>query len=866
MFTIVQSVDHYIPSPIEAYNNGAHTNFLIQTNNNTRGSLSTIDTLFFDPIDNLETILVDSSQDVEADLEHQEYITIRVDNDIENISTIVIDQKKYYPVNSTSFLESGFFVFDFDTQEIRLKLAKSSSQLGYQTIRANSIITITASRSSNNNTGSSDINNPETVLKLKKNYICHEINPELISFLSKWNAHGVISISRSLNEHASLSFTFRTCKDNRSLVITSLANGTQFTAFNLKWRIERLSITEKAKTNGIIVNVTCRDFLAPAGNPSVSPINTKVRLAGSLGRTGSAGLAGRTTSKLVFASVIAKKVGISYSGSDIAIRVPKEVDVFDTISLEEILSQRAIVVLGFPFYTNGRGVEVRKWNQGKIHIINESEIRNNSLNYTYNGHGKNFEGVKLHTEYRNLKIDLDFNSEDIENDEEQDKNGLTKRWSFENCQSLADLVSPREYRSFYYTTPSPDILRSPGNTFDNGGPTKAATQITELNGTVVFEYRVEYGYAFSSTDVYFEEKKSDGSSSIRLNPGADPTNYWKKIKETTTDYIYDGDGYLISIRTNGTKAARLLQESDSLEAINLKIELQGDDSVLSAADNIQLAAYDFNLKLRKYFPDTVERKELCKTESALNGGLTGKEKDIPPKFVASMTRFSKNEILTDNPKNKDDKIYPIVITGDFTFEQEITNILSTTRPYKFETRIFSQHSQGTHFKNTIALGRTEQSIGKPGLATRLDTTVVNKNKEGSLNKRRYSKSEFYLNSPGVKRGVFTPEGSKLYPDVTNPFIARKISEVELSMINTQQSLTIDLEIDYRSNLEEGDFVFFRGKTWKILQIQNDILFNGKKFVNKNLSLKLGYYLTPSLNLTTKCNTKISEQTNLAQQA
>lgn len=784
------------------------------------------------------------------------------DTEIDTISSITIDRLTYSLSNQNP-PPLGSFVYDQRTGLVRVSLSKP--------VQANSraILKVFGTPPSG------------TLAPVKKDTLCG-LTPVSLGILNKWNSDGKITISRRFQDHASLTFSFAVCETEEGGVIRDLYNGRVFTAFNIQWVVTSLTIRHKAITSRIAVSVSCQDFLASRGNPSLSPIDTRVYKGGGsvFGGTVINGLYVSEAGGSI--SSAASRSRVSYTGAEIRYRVPKSTSSEESTSVRELLTSRAIKTHGFPFYTNGHGVENRNWYKTRTHFISGSQVRSESIDYTYQGQGSRLGGVQLHTEYRNLEINLDFD-EDNTSDGSQ---GLTNRWSFENCTDLGSCMSPNEFKGFYYEAPDDSVIKNPGSAFDAGGPTKSATRIWELNGTIVREEFQQWGYVLTSLDEYiaehhakpvpaviadndpneYDDPAGDGSYftyKIRFKDSGSPTTYWKQVKSTVSNYIYDKNGYLIRIVTTGTKTARLSQESDALEAINLILDgIKDQDSRETLSDNgtrVEAAldpnyakkaeAYKFvhNLpvvdttsyvldKHENYFEDTVKPGDACD------------QNWVTPKFVRSMTRFMREQIVAENPNSSEELTLPPIITGHFIQEFEKTTVTNRHFPYKYEKQTFSQTAEGEFFKNAMALGSTTQNIGKPSIATRLDRKVVPPSREGRISHQIYKNHRYFIDSTGVKPGIRTSEGSKGYPDVDRPQWVKEISETELSIINTQNALTTSIDIDWRSGIEEGDFAIFQGRKWKIFGAEENIAITTGKLKSKSLVISLGYFLEPKVTI------------------
>ena len=610
-----------------------------------------------------------------------------------------------------------------------------------------------------------------------------------------------------------------------------------------------LSITRSSFSSNLTVSVNAQDFLVSRGTPSKSILDKK-----HFKKT-------RSGSRLLGKNLLTQNATyvranlteeVNYRGPELDYRITRNTSYEESITLREVLNQKAIVNQCFAFYTNGRGLEARDWYRTRSHTISDRQIRSKSVTRNYSGHGSRLGGVSLHTEYRNLQVNLDFDPDSMDNHA-----GVTERWSFENCQSQRDLVSASVYKSGgYYELPDREYFRSINVNFDSGGETKKATRIIELNGTVTMEITEIYGYAFTSEEVYnvYETGTRDNKKrEIRLAGRVNPQVLWKRVEKTTSNYFYDEDGYLVKIRRTGRRLTRLKQETEELEVVTIEGEIRFDD--LDSNERFkrrqQQKQYRFNhfLPIRDFTLYDLDR-HADYFEGTVRPGDACNDLWVDPKFVARMDRISKDDIIIPDPRNEDedsDRIYPPVVVGKFLREIELTTITNKSFPFKFEKRNLSKNIEGRYLKNAIALGSVTQNNGKPGLQTRLIRLRDNHRGENRRNYERYRYERYFLNSPDV-RGIKTNEGSKSYPEVDDPRKVKAIAETELSIINTQNACTTQINIDYREGIEEGDFVVYGGKRWKVLNVTTNLNIDGDLLICESQNLSLGLYLKPRVNL------------------
>ena len=538
-------------------------------------------------------------------------LTFQAEPDTENITEVIIDGCVY--TLGYEPLEPGEFTFDPDTGTVIVQLK--------QPIHETTVV---------------NYRTPAPIEPIRSNCICDRT---IVPIFQKWNIkESDITISYSFGAEPTLSdFSFIACKSDINLINSQLCNGTEFAAYNNRWVINSTTIVLLKNSDQIGVNVSSVHWLAARGNPSKSPLDKLVRIKP---RTGNGGYA-RSKNISEFATLS----GVPYTGVSFSTRIDRSTSNSETKSMRQMLTENATKTHGFVYYSKN-GVEVRPWGQTRIHSISEHEVKND-IALTQSGHGSLEDGIKLHTEYRNVKVNLDFDP-----DQSDRKVGVTQRWAFENCRDLFHLYNPVVYTGFYFRAPKDELYRNVGINFDAGGEVKKGTRITELNGTITFEEHYEYSNAFSSDESYDVIITSQGNIQLKFKTIQTPYTYHKEVKRTIINHIFDTDGYKIATLESGFQLARLQQESQKLEAITLRGQaaasatdvggiITPDPSLTAQAD-----AYRFTERLpidtttvyelakhEDYFDDTVKPEEKCEDDY------------VPPKFVQNKYYRLETEII-----------------------------------------------------------------------------------------------------------------------------------------------------------------------------------------------------------------------------
>lgn len=788
MFSLAFSHNHFIPSENNA--TGSYGDFVLSTNP-SYGSI--INTTGYSTIDNVEYAIAENLT-LDGD---RLYFT----SEAQNIITVDIDGTSYSLGVGT--LETG--QFKYVNGQIELKTE--------QNISANSIVTYQRQ--------STAVSNISTT-------ICKPVDP----VLTYWNAQENFNISRTFQSEPSASFSFQTCDYDEDRVNNELCNGTNLIIDNISWVVNGLSITRVKNTENIIVTVSLNHILASRGNPSKSNIDIPLLKR----KSSSTNSYKRSRSITEFTT----ETDTPYLGQNITLRSSRSDDRDETTTIREILTNRAIKTHGFVFF-NSNGVEIRNWYNTRVHVISEADIIGN-FTYSNGGHGSIVDGIKLHTEFRNLKVGLEYDEDAVDQN-----TGITVRKIFTNCRDEEDLLSPRIDRGFYFTEPEPESYLNPGINFDAGGRVKEMSETVYFNGTPTFSTNTKTGNAFTSADVYDITLTSEGN--IILKPGViTPQTFWQIVSTTTTNHIFDGEGYEGGTQTTGFELARLQQESEKLEAIIFEAQAiqNSTDLVPDASLLAQSEAYKFNYTLpindvrnnilekhSNYFHDTTQPADPC-------------NKIVEPKFVSLMSRASESQIIRENPKTTEEFVYPLLVAGKQLFEFTKKTITSTVFPFQYEELSSSTNSEGEYLKNAIALSNVTQHDGKPGIAPRLNRDIDPTDNSENNNHNLYKDTNYFLSSANVDNKRSLNEGSKSYPDVDNPFQVAAIAKTELSIINSRNSRTSNIEIHWRDGVEEGDFALINGYLWKIFGIKDNRRIEYQKYISTSFELTIGRFLISNI--------------------
>ena len=665
---------------------------------------------------------------------------------------------------------------------------------------------------------------------VKSTDICGSSEP----LLARWNA---TADSLTLNDAwgqlpGGFSFGFVACESERSRIKTELCKGTLHYAFNNRWVVSSLTISETSTTEQIVVGVGFAHWLSSYGDPSQSPLDKPIKLKKD-------GIYTRSRTLASFAA----QAGIAYKGAEIRIRIPRETKNSEHTTLRSLLGERAITAHSWVRYTS-TGIELVRWSAGATHVINEEDLKDKNLAFSYGGSGSVFNGVKLAVELRNKKVKLDF-------DTDNQNLGVTEEWEFEGCNNLFELYNPvfpdanGTLRSL-----TAETLRNMGYNFDRSEVySKTGVRTIRFNGTITFQQSIKTGLAFASSEVYETVISPQGNYTLRLKSAISPANYFGVVEQSTSDWRFSPvDGYLNSIVRFGTETSRLKQETEKLEAITYKAKaIQNQKNGVLDPDFIARSqAYEFNRnrpindvevhvlnKHSNYYSDTV-RPEDCE--------------EVEAKFLREKRRLRSDSIIEPDPDSTKQFTLPPVVSARVFQEFERKTLTSTEFPQKYET-IFSKTSLNGQQGRDAARDRSLQFFdGKPSPHTRLDLNFDQTQTEQNPNRDLYGDRHFYISSPNVHTRQKINEGSIGYADIDDPNEVKAIATTQNSIDNTRACLTTEISIHYRQEIKKGDFAILRGKRYKIFGVNDNRQITRNRQKSESFKLTLGLFLSPSLEL------------------
>ena len=365
---------------------------------------------------------------------------------------------------------------------------------------------------------------------------------------------------------------------------------------------------------------------------------------------------------------------------------------------------------------------------------------------------------------------------------------IVERLEFENATDITNVSSP--YNSPNDLRTLENDMKNPASVFDNGGRTKTMKRITEIDGQPLAIIETVYGYVFNMNEmvimppngrVYFDNS-FNWPIRFHSNLANRAGEKWRVVQTTTTFYRYDADGYLVGINKSGWKLARIKRETDEYETVQLilrmykkhsritggnnrpglepsnswkadareynaytffnPIDVSGDSPVFASTDITARSLYQYPIQETTYY---------------FLDNLTNYYDDIPldngvhPKYVYKTYSHSQSAEIVPNPKDdpsdRNSPYQPLIL---FKERKELTttqiiipsSLDSPKRtPEMFTTTTYT-HSQETEYgTNSLAIGNTIQSTGRPSAQTRIRLRNLTLN----YPQRNYHRYRYFLN-------------------------------------------------------------------------------------------------------------------------
>lgn len=542
---------------------------------------------------------------------------------------------------------------------------------------------------------------------------------------------------------------------------------------------------------------------------------------------------------------LASKIGINYVGSDFTAYFPKEK--VTIVNPRQIYEENAISTQGFIYYSNPNAIEIKPYRQPLKTIINDYQIKQESISEPNLGFGALYGDVQLLEEFRNVKVSfpslIDASIEDLP---------LT---SFEKASRVEDLEKPL-FELDNYSVDFSQFRSASATHANSSNKRKIIVTWKSANGVTTAIEEVTYGYKYISYEPYLNTFGNlvfdDNNSPIfQLSSFLDLYPFWGIVERTTTRRYFDDDGYYTGQITQGYKLAQITPETGT-EALEAYVELQTlieDGAAQADIDKQQAIVDNFD-----WYEQPVLKVQSCINDSLTDyySDVTSGDDGVLPKYRRLQQTVQKLEVVRPNPESEEDNKKPEIHSG-IDFEELIAVDIQTPNEEMTSPEVFREvqavlNNEGLYKVNQATLVNTTENNGRPSIAERLisydgfdlQAPVVN-----------YGKGiKYFLRSEGsdIEPLDDIERGSVTYPNIWDIDSALAISEVDLSMknIGTQQ---ITLNLSSYLGLNEGDIVSFQGTQRIVTNISTSITIDQQRLFLAKYEVTLGRFLFPSVTLT-----------------
>jgi hypothetical protein len=412
---------------------------------------------------------------------------------------------------------------------------------------------------------------PVKILGDKEVFISNQI--ELPDFIVEHKLVGGFTISRSFENHPSISFNLVCSRDEKDDVrekfrdreIKYVFYGIPFRCTNYSETIHERSVHpighydinisfegwySKLINQPLFVknrgtsNITKKPFSAP--ECKIDGFNSKpsTRLANSLNKP---------DELVVPLSSYASRLGIIYLGYDFLCNYQKPVSPDLTTTFASELDSRKRTKGLYVIYSSDEGIKTVKWAKPSKYKVGEKKITS-VVNYSDNM-----------SELGYKPSELTWNKSDeepLETNEEDTYQNAKPQWLQLNIRVKESISDPDNASS----PPNDEgLLKTVDLNYDASGKIKVKTTTKREGTTIIWEKIETWGFMYLSKDILITR---DGESILE----ASPSNYWGLTEVQETTYLFDSTtGYYLGNKITGWKMCRFKQES-STETAKLEQE------------------------------------------------------------------------------------------------------------------------------------------------------------------------------------------------------------------------------------------------------------------------------------------------------
>jgi hypothetical protein len=566
-------------------------------------------------------------------------------------------------------------------------------------------------------------------------------------------------------------------------------------------------------------------------------------------RVGGRTIQGRTT-----VQEIAQRVGAVVNAPIMRVKAPLTVGEEQIVTLGEAFSGQLRHRGMFASYSRSDAIAALSLDAMPTHLIGYGDLQGDALSISVQYYLRA-------KDYKNSKLEWGSSSAGL-NTYLEDTQGRTK------------LNQPPQWRRKppkreEITTGSTDVTLPPSEVkyltessmaYDRGGPIKERkTTITE-NGSLIREYAEKWGFLFVACDNLYEAAFQNGS--YAWTPiQRDPRDFWRLVESSTTEYLYDDNGYLFCMIMNGTRQARLNAENatESLDAYsNYQSLLQGQSSAsqfdLDAA-RITLDSYRFKEipireekryfteKLASHYSDSPKPPTETWTETVPEFSEDGTRRTYPllstsrvtgrtevngvphleveheikvpgfvdPRYctyeVGRKIAFSGMPDPSQTPDEQKENPLPPLLTGEDLETERIQNVQASGKieTYLEENRVTSAREAG--FKKTVKENTSVFVKGRPAEHTH---KTIEYEKIDPANPVAPTPYEYHISTvPYPDRRI---EGDAAnFPYAGNLQEALVGARTEMAIANARETEAMSIQVNFRPEIQEGHLLNLEGE-------------------------------------------------------
>ena len=664
------------------------------------------------------------------------------------------------------------------------------------------------------------------------------IDPNLFDtsgLLSNEPAVGEIRLTRSIEQHPTATVklfltpnSMQTLKEVIDEYKLKYRSGTQVRLLGRDFNVSSLVPTEASQrknlTHSAEFQLSLTGKWAEFGSTRRNPLDEPYKV--------------ENRNNLLLSEAIALS-GNTYIGNDLTIYLEGNSKV-NVIQPRQQLINNARTLLGFAYYSNDDGLEIRSWGQTAVRNLAISDVKNERLSNPMNGYGTIVDGCPLVEEFRNTR----FTPKQIVGN-----STIQLLVEYENCSNEGEFLAPL-YESDQWAIYGEQVLepfKNGNNTFDNSSQTKTKRLFQVKNGERILTSETVKGWEYYTTDFY-----DITGNSITWNPPSIlvVNGFWKTVKTSSSPKFYDVNGWWLGDSINGTIRARFKQETGRERSIEQQNVINAAPAELFTREAIRDTYNYFNLpiagntiptpaKFSDYFVD-------------IRPGVD----NVEPLFVIQQNKTELNIITAPDPGASEDRELTDMVTGRDFFESKTITVLSPVdrfapqEPETYREVTYTRNAEGEGLGRYARNAGSKQFPSRPGVAPRLiDLDGDYQQPTTDL----ISGVNYFLRSENAEITVSNDleRSSVGYENVFTLFDLQRVAEADLSFKN-RTACTTNVTLVQPVLWDEGDVVNYRNEKWTLnsmnLVIAPERENNQLRLINKQFVMSLGRYLKPGVNI------------------